>query len=59
MLLMVYGHYGRAGVYMFQQYCRLLIIGLDDQALEDLNTILRRCPHNHPLAPLFEHMSDF
>jgi len=52
MHLMVYAPYGRAGVYMLQEYCRRLGIGTTPSEIRDLATSLRAMPQNHPLVPL-------
>ena len=48
--LMVYARYGRAGVYLLQDYCRRLGVQLDE--LGDLVATLREIPPGHPLRPL-------
>ena len=53
MFIMLYGQYGRTGVYMFQQYCRLLGVSLDAADLTDLQSIVQLCPPDHPLRPMF------
>jgi 2-polyprenyl-3-methyl-5-hydroxy-6-metoxy-1,4-benzoquinol methylase len=50
MNLMVYAAYGRAGVYMLQEYCRRLGIGHTDQDLQELAVTLTALPPHHPLA---------
>ncbi len=50
MHLMVYALYGRAGIYMLQDYCRLLGITTSDADLRDLGATLRALPAGHPLA---------
>ena len=50
MHLMVYALYGRTGIYMMQDYCRLLEIGTSDQELQDLSTALDALPSDHPIA---------
>ncbi len=40
MHIMVYAPYGRAGVYMMQDYCRLLGIGVRDEELRDLGATI-------------------
>jgi hypothetical protein len=52
MHLMVYAPYGRAGVYMLQEYCRRLSIGTTTSEIRDLAASLRAMPPNHPLVPL-------
>lgn len=49
MNLMVYAPYGRAGVYMMQEYCRRLGVGTSPEEIRDLMTVLRCLPEHHPL----------
>jgi SAM-dependent methyltransferase len=49
MNLMVYAPYGRAGVYMFQEYCRRLGVGTSEQEISDLIEVLKELPEWHPL----------
>ena len=49
MNLMVYAPYGRAGIYMMQEYCRRLGIGTSEEEIRDLMSVLRNLPENHPL----------
>ena len=46
---MVYATYGRAGVYMLQEYCRRLGVGTTRQEIDDLIAVLQRLPEHHPL----------
>lgn len=48
--LMVYAAYGRAGIYMIQEYCRLLGITSSDKDLRELGETLKALPGDHPLA---------
>ncbi len=48
MHLMVYAAYGRAGIYMLQEYCRRLGIGHTDQEIQDLAVTLTALPHTIP-----------
>ncbi len=57
--LMVYAPYGRAGVYMLQEYCRRLGIGHTDQEIQDLAVTLTALPRTHPLARLLGESPDF
>lgn len=57
--LMVYAPYGRAGVYMLQDYCRRLGIGSSDAEIEELVTSLKSLPADHPLVPLLRNSPDF
>jgi hypothetical protein len=59
MHLMLYAPYGRAGVYMLQEYCRRLGIGHTDQELQDLAVTLTALPRAHPLARLLGEAPDF
>jgi SAM-dependent methyltransferase len=59
MNLMVYATYGRAGIYMLQEYCRLLGIGQTDKEIQDLIDTLAALPHHHPLAHLLGETPDF
>lgn len=49
MYLMVYAPYGRAGVYMLQDYCRKLGVGTSNQEISDLIEVLKQLPQFHPL----------
>jgi SAM-dependent methyltransferase len=57
--LMVYARYGRTGIYMLQEYCRMLRIGTAADDLRDLGTLLEALPRNHPLADLLTRAKDF
>ena len=59
MHLMVYAPYGRAGVYVIQEYCRQLGIGTTDSDIRDLAVSLRSLPPDHPLVPLLRNSPDF
>ena len=59
MHLMVYATYGRTGVYMLQDYCRLLGVHASNQELADLGATLGELPDGHPLAYLLNHAKDF
>ncbi len=59
MHLMVYAAYGRTGVYMLQEYCRRLNVGITDQEINDLANTLMAIPADHPLAPLLGRAADF
>jgi SAM-dependent methyltransferase len=50
--LMVYARYGRAGIYMMQEYCRLLGIGTSPEDLHMLHAALDMLPPDHALARL-------
>ena len=57
--LMVYAAYGRAGIYMLQEYCRVLGIGTDTAELRDLGALLEALPKDHPMAALLGRAKDF
>lgn len=57
--LMVYAPYGRAGVYLLQDYCRRLGIGHSAQEIRDLAATLTALPRAHPLARLLAESPDF
>ena len=57
--LMVYAPYGRAGVYLIQEYCRRLGIGTNEKEIHELATSLGALPQDHPLAPLIRNSIDF
>ena len=58
MHLMVYAPYGRAGVYLIQDYCRRLGIGTTPEEIGDLAECLGRLPPNHPLVPILRAVPD-
>jgi SAM-dependent methyltransferase len=49
MYLMVYAPYGRAGIYMMQEYCRTVGVATTPEEIRDLITVLRAMPEHHPL----------
>jgi SAM-dependent methyltransferase len=57
--LMVYGRYGRTGVYLLQDYCRRLGVGTSPGELADLVATLRELPLGHPLSRLLRESRDF
>jgi SAM-dependent methyltransferase len=59
MHLMVYAPYGRAGVYLLQDYCRRLGIGTTAAEIRELAASLRALPPDHPLLPLMRNAPDF
>ena len=59
MHLMVYAPYGRAGVYLLQDYCRRLGIGTTATEIRTLAASLRALPPDHPLLPLLRNAPDF
>ena len=59
MRLMVYARYGRAGIYMMQEYCRLLEIGVSKADLQGLGGALKTLPADHPISGLLRRSKDF
>jgi SAM-dependent methyltransferase len=59
MQVMVYAPYGRAGIYLIQEYCQKLGIAPTSREIRDLTQILRSLPSAHPLAPLMANAPDF
>jgi len=57
--LMVYAAYGRAGIYMIKEYCRLLGITSSEKDLRDLGATLKTLPADHPLAVAMQGALDF
>jgi SAM-dependent methyltransferase len=57
--LMVYAPYGRAGVYLLQEYCRRLGIGATREDIRDLAGTLKALPTDHALTPLLLRSPDF
>lgn len=57
--LMVYAAYGRAGIYMIKEYCRLLGITASDEELRDLGVTLKALPGDHPFALAMRGAFDF
>ena len=56
---MVYAPYGRAGVYLMQDYGRRLGLGSTPAEIRDLAATLKRLPKGHPLWPLLGNSPDF
>jgi len=59
MRVMVYARYGRAGIYMMQEYCRLLEIHSSASDLRSLATTLDALPKDHPIANVLRRANDF
>jgi SAM-dependent methyltransferase len=59
MHIMVYAPYGRAGIYMIQDYCRLLGIGVRDEELRDLGGTIQALSSDHPIAGVLKRAKDF
>jgi SAM-dependent methyltransferase len=59
MHLMVYATYGRAGIYMMQEYCHLLGISPTAAELRDLGATVAALPSDHPIAGVAKRAKDF
>jgi SAM-dependent methyltransferase len=59
MRLMVYARYGRAGIYMMQEYCRLLDIRTTEDDLRGLGATLGALSADHPIAGVLRRAKDF
>jgi SAM-dependent methyltransferase len=59
MHLMVYAPYGRAGIYMLQEFCRRTGIQAGEANIRDLITALSGLPPGHPLETLLREAPDF
>jgi SAM-dependent methyltransferase len=59
MHLMVYAPYGRAGIYMLQEFCRRIGIHANDEEIKDLIAALPAIPPGHPLEHLLRESPDF
>jgi len=57
--LMVYAPYGRAGVYMLQEFCRRIGIYATAEGIRDLVAALGALPPGHPLETLLREAPDF
>jgi SAM-dependent methyltransferase len=59
MRLMVYARYGRTGIYMMQEYCRMLEINASAVDLRGLGVTLEMLPTDHPIWGLLRRSEDF
>ena len=59
MRLMVYARYGRAGIYMMQEYCRLLGISASAEDLRDLGATIEALSADHPISGVLRRAKDF
>jgi SAM-dependent methyltransferase len=57
--VMVYAAYGRTGIYMMQDYCRLLGITPSEPELDALGAALTCMPEDHPLSWVKQKTKDF
>jgi 2-polyprenyl-3-methyl-5-hydroxy-6-metoxy-1,4-benzoquinol methylase len=59
MHVMVYARYGRAGVAMMQDYCRLIGVGVGREDLRDLGATIQALSADHPIAGVLKRAKDF
>jgi len=59
MQVMVYAAYGRAGIYMMQEYCRLLGVGATEEELQNLGATIGALSADHPIAGVSRRTKDF
>jgi SAM-dependent methyltransferase len=59
MHLMVYAPYGRAGIYMLQEFCKRVGVPATSEGIRDLVIALKLLPAEHPLLPLLRESPDF
>jgi SAM-dependent methyltransferase len=59
MHLMVYASYGRGGIYMMQEYSRLLGVRATDAELRDLGVMIGALSTDHPIAGVSRRAKDF
>jgi SAM-dependent methyltransferase len=57
--LMVYAPYGRAGIYMLQEYCRRLGVETSVGEIGDLVSVVEALPRQHPLMSILSASRDF
>lgn len=59
MHLMVYAPYGRAGIYLLQEFCRRIGLPDNNAGMRDLIYALRALPPGHPMEVLLRESPDF
>ena len=59
MRLMVYARYGRTGIYMIQEYCRILGVRASEDDLRGLGAALEALPGDHPISGVLRKAKDF
>jgi SAM-dependent methyltransferase len=57
--VMVYAKYGRTGIYMMQEYCRLLGVGATEAELRNLGATIGALSADHPIAGVARRTKDF
>jgi hypothetical protein len=56
---MVYGTYGRAGITMMQEYCRVLGVRANEDELRNLSETIGSLSADHPIATVAKRAKDF
>jgi SAM-dependent methyltransferase len=59
MHVMVYAAYGRAGIYMMQEYCRLIGVRATERELQELGATIGALSDDHPIAAIARRARDF
>ena len=59
MHVMVYATYGRTGIYMMQEYCRMLGVGTAETELRDLGATIGALSSDHPIVGVARRTKDF
>jgi SAM-dependent methyltransferase len=59
MHVMVYATYGRTGIYMMQEYCRLVGVRASEGELRNLGTTIGALSSDHPIAGVAGRAKDF
>jgi SAM-dependent methyltransferase len=57
--VMVYAAYGRAGIYMMQEFCRLIRVRGTEAELKDLGALIGALSDEHPIAAVAKRANDF
>jgi SAM-dependent methyltransferase len=57
--VMVYAKYGRTGIYMMQEYCRLLEVVATEAELRNLGATIGALSADHPIASVARRTKDF
>ena len=57
--VMVYGTYGRAGITLMQEYCRLLGVRANEEELQDLGATIGALSDDHPISAVAKRAKDF
>jgi SAM-dependent methyltransferase len=57
--VMVYGTYGRGGIYMIREYCRLIGVRATEDELQELGATIGSLSGDHPIANVARRAKDF